>query len=429
MSGVSFSDLEAYGNLKEMYADDLQYQDHVSNSIWAFIREAGKSEVNYDGNYWNVGTQFSLNESFGALNDNEHIPESDFPKGVFAKYRPKLMYATIEATTFAATRGERGGRPTGKYLDDQIKSTFMSMLSNIDFDMYGNGRGYRGTISTATPGAASFVPTSSMMLRAGMKLDWYDSTYAVKRGTIKVALKGVDRMNKTAYIDATYGTGVVPAGATAGDVLVVAGALNPNEPTDGRHIQGLARITDNSLSIGALSPSTYALWACTNLNAGGANPSQSFLQQHIDAFHIVSGLTAGKMVINPAWKRAYLEQFLNQRRFTSNSFDTGASTVSFSPVKMGTNEKGMKKPQSLEILEDRTAPADSYYLWNDQALCKAPVGNHGEPHLADEDGREFRFRLGYDAMQGFLRSWTNTVVSQRNAVAKGYGFATPTGAL
>ena len=55
MSGVNFSDLEDYGNLKELYADDLQYQDHVSNSIWSFIREAGKSEVNFDGNNWNVG--------------------------------------------------------------------------------------------------------------------------------------------------------------------------------------------------------------------------------------------------------------------------------------------------------------------------------------------------------------------------------------
>jgi hypothetical protein len=429
MSGVNFSDLESFGNLKEMYAEDAQYQDHVSNSIWSFIREAGKSEVNFDGNYWNIQTNFTLNESYAALNDNEHLPESDFPKGVFAKYRPKLMYSTIEATTFAATRGERGGRPTGKYLDDQIKSTFMSMLSNIDFDAYGNGRGYRGTISTASAGAASFVPTSSMMLRAGMKLDWYDSTYATKRGTIKVAAKGVDRMNKTVYVDTSYGTGVVPVSATAGDILVVAGALNPNEPADGRHIGGLARLTDNTLSIGSLAPSTWALWQSPNLNASGANPSQSFLQQHIDAFGIVSGLLAQKMVINPAWKRAYLEQFLNQRRFNTNSFDTGASTVSFTPVKMGTNEKGMKKPQRLDILEDRTCPADSYFLWNDQAFCKAPVSNYGEPHLADEDGREMRMRLGYDSMQGFLRAWTNTVVSQRNALCRGYGFATPTGAL
>ena len=61
MSGVSFSDLESYGNLRELYKDDLQYQERITNSAWEFIRDAGKNEVNFDGNYWNVGTQFTLN--------------------------------------------------------------------------------------------------------------------------------------------------------------------------------------------------------------------------------------------------------------------------------------------------------------------------------------------------------------------------------
>jgi hypothetical protein len=355
------------------------------------------------------------------------LPESDFPKGVFAKYRVKLTYGTIEATTFAATRGHKGGRPSGKYLDDQIKSSFLSFLSNRDFDLYGNGRGYRATILTATPTATSFTSASTMGVRGGMKFDWYDSTYATKRGTIKIAPKGVDRINKTVYIDTTFGTGQVPANAVAGDVLVVYGALAPNEPSDGRHPAGLARLTDNTLSIGGLAPSTWALWSATNLNAGGANPSQEFLQQHVDTMAIVAGINATRLVINPAWKRAYLSQFLNQRRFTSNSFDTGATSLTFSPVKMGEDEKG-KKPGQFQILEDKNAPADKYYLFNPEAFS-VNFDYQSEPHLADEDEREFRMRLGYDSMQAFIRFWWNTVVKQRNALGTGYGFATPSGLL
>lgn len=427
MSGVTFSDLETYGSLKEMYDSDVSYQDHVQNSLHAFVKHAGSGEIEFDGNYWNKNVQFSLNESYAALTDGEHLPESEFPKGVFAKYRPKLTYGTIEATTFAATRGHKNGRPDGKYLDTQIKSSFLSFLSNRDFDLYGNGRGLRATIATATPGAASFTATSTQAIRSGMRFHWYDSTFAVNRGSIKIAIKGADRMNRTAYIDASFGTGVVPAGAVAGDVLVVYGALAVGEPTDGRYPAGLARLVDNTLTCGALSASTYALWAATNLNAAGANPSQNFLQQHVDSMYIVSGVNANKMVINPAWKRAYLAQFLNQRRFTNNSFDTGASSLTFSPVKMGSDEKG-KKPGQFDILEDKNAPFDRYYIWNNDAFCTASDYSDA-PHLADEDDREFRFRLGYDSMQGFIRYWWNTVVSQRNAMGTGYGFATPTGAL
>jgi hypothetical protein len=427
MSGVTFNDLETYGMLKELYSDDVAYQDHVQNSLYAFCRHAGAGEIEFDGNNWNQPVQFSLNESYAALNDGEHLPDSDFPKGVFAKYRVKLTYGTIEATTFAATRGHKGGRPNGKYLDDQIKSSFMSFLSNRDFDLYGNGRGLRATIATATPAAASFTCSSTMGCRAGMKFDWYDSTYAVKRGSIKVDIKGVDRVNRRVYIDSTFGTAQVPAGAVAGDVLVVYGALAPNEPTDGRYPAGLARLVDNTLSLGGLAPSTYALWQATNLNAGGANPSQEFLQQHLDTMYVVSGINPSKLVINPAWKRQYLSQFLNQRRFTTNSFDTGASTVTFSPVKMGEDEKG-KKPGRFDILEDKNAPADRYYMFNSDAFACA-YDYSDAPHLADEDEREFRFRLGFDSMQGFLRFWWNTVTKQRNAMGVGYNFATATGVL
>jgi hypothetical protein len=427
MAGANFSDVETFGLLKELYSDDVVFQEHIQNSMFSFIDRAGEDEAEFDGNYWNVPVQFQLNESYASINDNEHLPDSDLIKGTFAKFRTKLSYSTIEATTFAGTRGHKNGRPNGKYMDDLVKSTLMSFMSNLDFDLLANGRGYRATIATATPGAASFTVSSSVRIRPGMRLDWYDSTYATLRGSVKVAVKGVDRINKTVYIDSTFGTGAVPVAAAATDVLVVYGALAAGEPTDGRYVAGLPRLTDNTLTLGTLSSATYAAWAATNYNAVGANPSQEILQTHWDQMYIIAGMYPGKMAFNPSFKRAYLAPFLNQRMFTSNNYDTGATSLSFSPVKMGTDEKG-KKPGSFQMLEDKNMEADSYYLWVPSAL-KVASDYANEPHLADEDDREFRFRLGYDSMQGFLRFWWNTVVNQRNAIGKGYGFATAAGTL
>ena len=67
-------------------------------------------------------------------------------------------------------------------------------------------------------------------MRAGMTLDWYDSTRTIKRGSIKIALLGIDHINRTVNIDSTFGTGAVPTGAAVNDVLVVYGALDPGEP-------------------------------------------------------------------------------------------------------------------------------------------------------------------------------------------------------
>jgi len=309
----------------------------------------------------------------------------------------------IDITTFAATRGHAGGRPDGKYLDSMVKSTFLSFYSNRDADLYANGRGKRAVIATATPGASSFTATMTTRLRPGMKLGWYDSTLATLRGSVKIAVKGISRIDRTCYVDTTFGSAAVPAGAVAGDILVVYGALNAGEPSDGRFCAGLERICDNTLSIGTLSPSTYAAWQATNVNASLANPSQELLQQHWDWLNIISGLWPNRMAFNPAWKRAYLSSFLTQRQFTSNRYDTGASELSFSPVKMGSDEKGKKIPEFL-MLEDKNCFPTEYFLWvHSQFMAASDYSD--EPHMADEDGKEFRNRIGYDAMQGFMRFW------------------------
>lgn len=426
MSGPEFSDVESFGLLKELYASDTQYQEHVASSFYNALKK-DDGEVQFDGNYFNIGVVFQLNESYGAINDNERIPDADFQKGVYARYRPKLHYSAIEMTSYAATRGHKNGRPNGKYLEDTIKGTLLTFMSNLDYDALGNGRGYRATVATATATQSSFTVDFSTRLRPGMKLDWYSSDLATKRGSIKVAVRGIDRINRTVYIDSGFGTGEVPASAAADDVLVVYKALDAGEPSDGRYALGFDRAVDNSVTLGTLDPSTYAAWSSTNLNAGNANPNQEILQQFCDNLHTISGAFPNRMAFNPAWKRGYLSGFLGQRQFTSNNYDTGASSLTFSAVRMGKDASG-KKPAKMEMLEDKNMDPTKVNIWNYDAICIAT--DYGEnPHLADEDGSEFRFRRNYDSMNGFMRFWWNTVSRQRNAIGQINSFAYPSSTI
>lgn len=428
MSGATFSDVDQFGLLQELYASDVQYQEAVINSFYNFCRHAEAGEVEFTGKYFNQGITLGLNESYAAINDSERLPDSQYQQGVYAKYRPKLMYSAIEMTTFAATRGYKVGRPNGKYLDDTIKGTLLSFMSNLDSDSIGNGRGYRATVQTATPAASSFTVDFSTRLRPNMKLDWYNSALTVKRGSIQIALRGIDRMGRTVYIDPSFGSGAVPAGATADDVLVVYGALAAGEPSDGRYMNGYSYLTDNSNSVGTISSSTYASWMATVLNAAGANPSQEILQQMWDDLYVIGGAYANRMAFNPAWKRGYLNGFLNQRRFTSANFDTGASDLSWSPARMGKDENG-KKPVMMQMLEDKNMDPTEVFIWNYDAMCIAKDLYGADPHLADEDGSEFRFRRNYDSMHGFFRFWANTVVKQRNLLGRISGFTPAAGVI
>lgn len=427
MAGANFDDVDTYGNLKELYSEDSHYQENVVSSFFNFIRHADEGEVEFDGKNYNVAVILQQNESYGAILDDERIPDSDIPKGVFAKYSPKKMYSGIEATTFAATRGHKNGRVDGKYLDDMIRGTLLTFMSNLDSDALGNGRGYRATVATATAAQTSFTVDFSGRLRPGMKFDWYSSDLATKRGSIKIALRGIGRVARTVYIDPSFGTGAVPAGAAADDILVVYNALAPGEPTDGRFLCGYDRICDNSVSIGTLSPSDYAAWSATVQSANNGNPSQEILQTQCDIMKDISGSYPDSWSFNSAWKRGYMAGFLNQRMFTSNRFDTGMSELSFSAVRMGEDES-KKKPKQMRALEDKNMDPSKVNIFNSAAFCVASDYSDA-PHLADEDGSEMRFRPGYDSMFGFYRYWANVVVVQRNAIGQITDFSTPSSVI
>lgn len=424
---AGFSDVDAFGSMMDKYSSVKKYQENITNNLYKTIRKARDGEVNFDSKKFKIAVHLQENESYASINDREHLPDNDIIKDVFAEFACKLSYATAEATHFAGTRGHEGGRVGGKYLDELEKSTLRPFLSGINHDLYGNGRGYRAKIETATPGASSFTPESSMRIRPGMRFDWYDSTYTTLRGTIKIALRGSDRMAKTTYIDAAYGTGAVPTGAVPTDVLVVQGALAAGEPADGRYIAGLSRITDNSILYGGIATSTTAAWQSTNLNASGNNLTQELLQLQWDYIYAITGRYPDKMVFNPAQKRTYLSNFLGQRMFTSNSFDTGASSLTFDPVKMGRDEKNTK-PGTIDMVEDKDCDPDVIYIWDDESLCVA-TDLYGEPTVADEDGTEWRKRIGYDSEQMFMRFWWNTVTSQRSGIGKIFNLAKPSSTM
>lgn len=427
MSGATITDVELFGNLEELYAQDTVVQQNIMSSFWKFIRTPKEGEVKLDGKGWNIGVQYALNESYGSKNDGERLPDAGYPKGLFAKYSAKLNYSTIEMTSYAATRGYAGGRSDGKFLDSTLKSTLLSMVSNLDSDAYGNGRGYRATIATAVAAAASFTVSFSGRIRSNMVLDWYNAALTVKRGTIQIGDKGIDAQTRTVFIQAGIYTGEVPAGALANDVLVVQNDLAAGEPSDGRAIGGFGRITDASVTLGGINPSTYAWWLPININANLQNPNEMILQQHVDNMNSAAGVYANKLVISPDWRRAYMSGFLTQRTFTSNNYDTGMASLSFSAVRMGKDASG-KKPAKFDILEDKNQDPSQYFIYADEAVCRASDYSK-EIHLADEDGADFRYRMNYDSMHGFLRYWGQMVVNMRRATGRGHGFATPSGVI
>lgn len=421
MAVVTGSDVLAFGSMKERYSEDKVFQEFHQNSLTEFIRKAGAEEVKFDSKTFNIATLMTLPFSYKAITDGEALPLSGKFQEVFAKYGAKLMYSSFEATHYAATRGHAGGRVGPKYMDDLMRNTLIAMELNIDFDLYGNGRGYRATIESATPGSTSMVLKSAVRIMAGMILDVYDAGYTTLKGTIMIDQKSVDRMSKTAFINNTFGSSAVPAGVVPGDVLVISGALSTGEPSDGRYMAGLDYITDNSVALGQLSPLNWAQWACINQNAANGNPTQEMFQAQFDLHRNISGMYPTKGIIPPGQKRNYMQSFWGQRQFTSNNYNTGMSSIGFDAVKMG-EDKDNKKPGAFRWLEDKNCDSDRVYFWHDECLCLAS-DKYDEPTIADEDGSEIRKRIGFDTEEGFYRYWANTVSKQRNGIGKIYNLA------
>lgn len=427
MAGTNLSDVQSFGLLQRQYIDDVVYQEHFSNSAWRKVEL--DTSINYDGEAFYCPLSMVINSSYAAINDGDPLPVAEKSKGVYASYSSKQMYSSLESTFKAATRGYRGGRPDGEWLDKLVRDTLMYCETQISNDVYQNGRGQRAYVDAATAAQTSFTVKSSTQLLPGMKLDWYSSDLATLRGTIRIADAGIDRQGRTVYVDTSFGSAAVPANATTGDRLVIMGALDANEPTDGRYIMGLDRITDNTVSVGGVSPSTWRSWLSYVEDMSSTVINIDVLQRTFDNMLTISGKPINRWALNPAQKRQYFHLLIAMNKLAPGALQGGASSLGFSPVRMGTDMDGQRGYAAVDVLEDAACPIDTMYFWNNECFKRGEDYTTGGPQLAEEDGRTFRFKQGFDSVSAFLRYWANTVVFQRNGIGKIKGLATPTGVV
>lgn len=429
MSGTNFSDVQSFGLLQRQYSNDVVYQEHFSNAAMNFIEL--DSGINYDGEAFFVPLSMVINTSYGARVDGEPIPVAEKSKGIYAQYESKMMYSSLESTFKAATRGYRGGRPDGEWLDKMVRDTLINCEHEISNDIYQNGRGHRAFIATATPTATNFTVTSSTQLLPGQKLDWYNSAMTTLRGSVQIDDQGIDRQARTVYVKTTFGTGEVPTGATAGDRLVISGAADAGEPADGRFIGGLDRITDNTAAIGGVAPASWRSWMSYVEDMSQTVINIDVLQRLFDNMKTISGKNINRWVLNPAQKRQYFHLLIAMNKFAPGNLMGGASNIGFSPVRMGEDMDGEAgyNTSAQKILEDAACPLDVMYFFNNEALKRGEDYTTGGPQLAEEDGRTFRFKQGHDSLSAFLRYWSNICVFQRNAIGKIKGLATPAGVI
>lgn len=428
MAGTNLSDVQTYGLLQRQYSDDVVYQEHFANAAFGFIDV--DTSINYDGEAFFVPLSMVINTSYGARNDDEPLPIADKSKGVYAQYSSKMMYASIETTFKAATRGYRGGRPDGEWLDKLVRDTLINCEHEVSNDTYQNGRGHRAFIATATAAQTNFTVTSSTQLLPGQKLDWYNAGMTTLRGTIRIDDAGIDRQARTVYVDTSFGSAAVPAGATAGDRLVITGAADAGEPSDGRYMGGLDRITDNTVSIGGIAPSSWRSWQAYIEDMSSTTINIDVLQRLFDNMKTISGKKINRWVLNPAQKRQYFHLLISMNKFAPGNLMGGAQSIGFQPAQMGEDMDGDSAYQTEQkILEDAACPLDVMYFWNNEAIKRGEDYTQGGPQLAEEDGRTFRFKQGNDALNAFMRYWANYCVFKRNAIGKIKNLATPSGVI
>lgn len=88
----------------------------------------------------------------------------------------------------------------------------------LELEAKAPSNGHRAMIEQAIPDNNCFSVDNTEWLRVGRIYNWM-SAEGVTRGAIKIARKGIDRLNRVPYIDPEYGLGKVPQDAVIGDAL------------------------------------------------------------------------------------------------------------------------------------------------------------------------------------------------------------------
>ncbi len=255
--------------------------------------------------------------------------------------------------------------------------------------LWGNGLGVLGTVDTVTAGtngaSVGTTPESVNWFDLDMQIDILSSNGVTPRAVNRK----VTAINE-ATGDITFDGAV--ATLSVGDIIVRAGNY-------GREPQGLTSLVAATGTLFNLDPTVEPLWKSTEDNTGGAL-SESKMIKMMDTLRTKGGRPT-VILTDLATRRAYFNLLTTQRRFTQTKDFEG-----------GFHGLGFTYEGEVPVITDVDAPAGKMWFLQEDTF---KVYRRKAWDWEDRDGNTWKWVVGFDAMEAFMKQYWEFAIERRNS--------------
>lgn len=399
--------------LKEFYLPTVREQ--LNNTNW-LLSQIEKNSTDVEGRRAVLSLHVSRNSSIGARSSGGLLPGSNSGIGNqgYAEERVgmKRNYGRIqlEGDAIAAMKSDRGSFI--RAVQSETQGVTEDLKRDVNRQLWGDGSGQivqLGTTAGSTTVTVNSAATAVQLrqLSVGMRID-------IGTATDVDAVASDRRITSVSFATPSSATFVISGAAvttTSSHFVYRAGLVASGGNPSGVELTGLAAIIDSTGSLFNVDPSSFPVWASTEMaGSGGTNRdiSDSLLGQLMHRTQIASGLMPGNdyvMACSDGVFRAYADTMTAQKRYQGEfNLKGGFSGLA---VQAG--------GAPVALVWEQDAPAETLFYINTSHLKQHEMSDWD---WMDKDGAVLSRVPNQDAYEATLYKYHELTTDRRNAHGK-----------
>lgn len=372
--------------------------------------EATAEGIDFVGNTFAMPIHLSRNQGTGPRAENVALPSAGNQGYAQISDTLRFYYGVFSVTGPLIKASESNAGAFKRAVEAETTALIDDLKRHTNIHGYGDGTGVIATITTGVASATQAVDTT-IYFQGGETIDIYDPTFTTYRGTAARTVNSFSRSGLTITLDASVTT-------TTNDVIVRA---SPNStsaaPNNDRNqaLNGLEKIVDSTGALHGLNPATagQAIWASTEIAAGGAVIGDNLIRQLLDGIGFESGSDEEVcLVTTRGIRNRYANTLTAFKRFNDAE-----------SVKLRGGFKALMFDDMSPIVVDDHARKGRMYALNLSAMFWSQSSDW---EWMDEDGDVLTKIPGFDRYEAYLFKYANLGTWARNRHGKITGAADDT---
>lgn len=395
--------------LKEFYVGPAR--DQLNNTNW-WLQQIENSSRQVEGRRVVLAPKVRRGSGIGARAAGGTLPTAGNALHVEERVSTKRVYGRIEIDggVIAKMKSDKGSFK--RAVSSEMEDVTEGLKRDVNRQLWGTSNGVIATCTVSTTGQTTVLLQSTTsaaqlgQLEEGMLVDIgtvAEAAAGTGGPTYANAIVSIDESAKSFVLTSNLGSATA-----ATDFVFRAGAGGAT--TDQKELTGIQSIVDSTGALFNIDPSTYGVWASTELSNSGTNRqvTDELIGQLFHTVQRKSGVAVSGsshvLAASDGVIRSYASTMTSQKRFSTSALKGGYETL-MAEAGSGT----------VPVMFERDCPANSMYLLHKDAFT---FNVESDWDWLDRDGSVLSRVANKDAYEAVLYRYCEQSVDRRNTSGK-----------